>query len=236
VLVEIWSDIVCPWCYIGKRRFEAALERFDHRGEVEVRWRSFELDPRAPFRRPGTMVDHIAAKYGMSVEDAAARLEALNSLAAQDGLTYDLARTQGGNTFDAHRLVHLGYESGPATGAAVKEALLKAYFVDLLPVSEPDVLVEVGTSAGVDTDDIRKTLDSDRFSAEVRADELDAANLGCTGVPFFVIDRAFAIPGAQDADTMLLTLERAWARSHPAAPEVVVAGGGAVCTDGDCPV
>lgn len=233
MLVEIWSDVVCPWCYIGKRRFEAALDKFEHRDEVQVRWRSFELDPKAPFRRSGTMADHIAAKYGMSCEDAAARLESMNRLAAKDGLDYDLARTQGGNTLDAHRLIHLGYEHDAATGAEVKEALLRSYFTDLQPVSEPDVLVQVGTAAGFGEDEIRSMLESDRYVAEVRADELDARNLGCTGVPFFVIDRAFAIPGAQDVDTFLLTLQRAWDRSHPTVVETV-SPDGAACTDDEC--
>ena len=236
MLVEIWSDVVCPWCYIGKRRFEAALERFEHSDEVEVRWRSFELDPRAPFRRPGTMAEHIAAKYGLSYDDAAARLESMNRLAARDGLSYDLARTQGGNTFDAHRLIHLGYEAGDATGAAVKEALLDAYFTRLQPVSEPDVLVEVGSKVGLDESDVRAMLESDRFAAEVRADELDAANLGCTGVPFFVIDRAFAIPGAQEPETFLVTLERAWNRAHPSVPETVGGADGLACTDDECAI
>ena len=236
MLVEIWSDVVCPWCYIGKRRFEAALDRFEHSEEVEVRWRSFELDRRAPFRRPGTMADHIAAKYGMSREEAAGRLESMNRMAAKEGLQYDLARTQGGNTLDAHRLIHLGYEADATTGAAVKEALLDSYFVKLMPVSEPDVLVEVGSRVGLDESEVTAMLESDRFVAEVRADELDAANLGCTGVPFFVIDRAFAIPGAQDTDTFLLTLERAWNRSHPSAPETVVGADGLACTDDECAI
>jgi predicted DsbA family dithiol-disulfide isomerase len=234
VLVEVWSDVVCPWCYIGKRRFESALERFAHGDEVQVRWRSFELDPRAPFRRSGTMADHIALKYGISRDEAAARLQGLNRLAAEEGLVYDLARTQGGNTFDAHRLIHLGYEAGERTGASVKEALLEAYFVKLLPVSEPDVLLEVGAGVGLDEHEIRATLESDRFAAEVRADEMDAKNLGCTGVPFFVIDRAFAVPGAQDAGTFLLALERAWNRSRPPAPGTAGSADGLACTDDEC--
>ncbi|HWE54700.1 MAG TPA: DsbA family oxidoreductase [Acidimicrobiales bacterium] len=214
MLVEIWSDVVCPWCYIGKRRFEAALEEFEHADQVEVRWRSFELDPTAPFRRSGNMADHLAAKYGMTREDAENRLQNLNELAAADGLKYDLARTQGGNTLDAHRLIHLAYEQDPATGGAMKEALLKAYFEDLQPISEPDVLAAVATSVGLDHDDVVKTLDSDRFTGDVRQDEAEAAALGCTGVPFFVIDRSFAIPGAQDVDTIKLILERAWKRAE----------------------
>jgi predicted DsbA family dithiol-disulfide isomerase len=234
VLVEIWSDIVCPWCYIGKRRFEAALARFEHADRVEVRWRSFELDPTAPFRRSGTMAGHLAAKYGMSVEQAAARLADMDRLAAAEGLRYDLARTQGGNTFAAHRLVHLGYARDGATGAAVKEALLHAYFEDLEPVSEPEVLVRVGVAAGLDRDEVAGVVEGDRFAAEVRADEAEAAALGCTGVPFFVFDRRFAVSGAQDADTFLLTLQRAWERSHPPLEAVGEVAEG--CSGPDCAI
>lgn len=235
MLVEIWSDIVCPWCYIGKRRFEAALDRFEHADAVEVRWRSFELDPHAPFRRAGNMAEHLAAKYGMSVEEAQDRLESLNRMAAGDGLDYDLARTQGGNTFAAHRLLHLAYEQDSATGAALKEALLKAYFVDLRPISEPDVLAEVGVSVGLDRAEVVQLLESDRFAGEVRRDEAEAAALGCTGVPFFVFDRSFAVPGAQDPETFLATLRRAWERSHPAMETVSLADG-AACTDDSCAI
>lgn len=231
MLVEIWSDVVCPWCYIGKRRFEAALAEFEHADQVEIRWRSFELDPRAPFRRARTMAEHLAAKYGMSVPEAEDRLESLNRLAEKDGLQYDLAKTQGGNTFDAHRLIHLGYSRDSATGGSVKEALLKAYFTDLKPISEPDVLVEVGVAAGLDRQDVEQLLESGRFSDEVRADEANAAALGCTGVPFFVFDRAFAVPGAQDTDTFLVTLRRAWGRSHPAVEALPAAG---ACVDDAC--
>jgi predicted DsbA family dithiol-disulfide isomerase len=227
--VEIWSDVVCPWCYIGKRRFEAALEQFEHADEVQVRWRSYELDPHAPFRRSATMAEHLSRKYGMSVEQAAERLESMNALAAKDGLTYDLAKTKGGNTFDAHRLLHLGYSKGAETGAAVKEALMHAYFTELKPTSEAEVLVEVGRAAGLAQDEVESLLASDRFSGEVRQDEAEAAALGCTGVPFFVIDRAFAVPGAQDVDTFLITLRRAWERAHL---EVVAAG--EACTDDAC--
>ena len=235
VLIEIWSDIVCPWCYIGKRRFESALARFEHADQVEIRWRSFELDPHAPFRRAGTMAEHLAAKYGMSPDQARDRLAAMDRLAGEEGLRYDLAKTQGGNTFAAHRLIHLGYQRDAATGAAVKEALLHAYFEDLQPVSEPDVLVGIGVSCGLDEDEVAETLQSDRFAGEVRRDEAEAAALGCSGVPFFVFDRALAVAGAQDAETFLLTMRRAWDRSHPAV-EVVAGDQGAACTDGACPI
>ena len=222
--VEIWSDVVCPWCYIGKRRFETALEDFEHRGEVTVVWRSFELDPHAPFQRGGTMASHLAAKYGLTVEAAADRLAALDDMAAAEGLTYHLAATKGGNTFAAHRLLHLANSYGYEVGGAVKEALLHAYFIDLQPASDPDMLVAVGVAAGLDRTEVEALVEGDRFADAVREDEAVAAALGCTGVPFFVIDRAFAIPGAQDPDTILAVLRRAWDRSHPPA-EVAVAPG-----------
>jgi len=233
VLVEIWSDIVCPWCYIGKRRFEAALASFEHAKEVQIRWRSFELDPRAAFRRPKPMAAHLAAKYGMTLEQAEARLEDMNRLAAAEGLAYDLANTQGGNTFDAHRLIHLGNVQDLATGGRVKEALLNAYFTDLLPISEPDVLLEIGAGSGLDPDEVGEVLATNRFAAEVRQDEAEAASLGCTGVPFFVFDRAIAVPGAQDPNTFLITLRRTWERSVAAGPTVV---GGPACEDDACAI
>jgi predicted DsbA family dithiol-disulfide isomerase len=223
MLVEIWSDVVCPWCYIGKRRFEAALARFEHADEVEVRWRSFELDPRAPLRRSGNTADHLAGKYGMSVEDARARLTSMDQLAAAEGLQFDLAETKGGNTFAAHRLIHLAGEHG--LGDAAKEALLHAYFIDGAAVSEPDVLYEVGVRVGLDATEVASLLEGDRFSDAVRAEEAEAAELGATGVPFFVFDRSFAVPGAQESEVFLQTMRRAWSRAHP--PVVVTAGGGA---------
>ena len=211
--VEIWSDVVCPWCYIGKRRFEAALARFEHADEVSVTWRSFELDPGAPRRPTGSMAERLASRYGSSVADAERRLGDLDRLAAADGLTYHLAATAGGNTFDAHRLIHLGTERG--LGDQVKEALLHAYFSDLDPVGEPAVLARVAVEAGLDPDEVADVLGSDRFAEEVRHDERRAQDIGVTGVPFFVVDGTFAVPGAQDSEVFLSTLRRAWAKSHP---------------------
>jgi predicted DsbA family dithiol-disulfide isomerase len=230
MLVEIWSDVVCPWCYIGKRRFETALREFEHASDVEVVWRSFELDRRAPFQRGGSMAEHLAAKYGMSVEDARARLESLDDLAAAEGLSYRLAETRGGNTFAAHRLIHLANEHG--LGGDVKEGLLRAYFEQLRSASDPDMLIEVGVAAGLDRTEVESVVEGDRYAAEVRADEALAAELGCTGVPFFVIDRSFAIPGAQDADTMLAVLRRAWAKSHPDPEPLVTVPGEATGAPG----
>ncbi len=228
--MEIWSDVVCPWCYIGKRRFEAALARFEHADEVEVRWRSYELDPQAPQRRSGTMGEHIAAKYGMRVDQANERLEQMNRLAAAEGLVYDLAHTQGGNTFDAHRLAHLGWTKDADTGVAIEEALFRTYFTELKPIGDHDVLTEAGVGVGLSRQEVAEVLASGRFADDVRHDEREAAALGCTGVPFFVIDRGLAVPGAQDPDVFLATLRRARERSSPS-PDA-----GNACTDGACAV
>jgi predicted DsbA family dithiol-disulfide isomerase len=232
VQVEIWSDVVCPWCYIGKRRFESALRQFEHVGQVEVRWRSFELDPRAPLRRSGDMAGHLAAKYRLGLEQARERLRTLDQLAAGEGLQFNLAETKGGNTFAAHRLLHLGNERG--RGDQVKETLLHSYFVDLQPVGDPDVLQAVGERAGLDRTEVTELLAGERFADAVRADEAEAAGLGATGVPFFVFDRAFAVPGAQEPEVFLMTLRRAWSKAHPAV--VVGAGNGAACTGDECAI
>jgi predicted DsbA family dithiol-disulfide isomerase len=231
VLVEIWSDVVCPWCYIGKRRFESARAEFEHADEVRVRWRSFELDPRAPGRRSGDMASHLAAKYGLSEEQAVSRLASMDALAAGEGLSFNLAETKGGNTFAAHRLIHLGDERG--IGDAVKEALLHAYFIDLQPVGEPAVLAEAGKQAGLDGAEVAELLAGDRFADAVRGDEAEATQLGATGVPFFVFDRAFAVPGAQAPEVFLSVLQRAWDRSHPV---VVPVGDGPLCAGEACEI
>jgi len=236
-MVEIWSDIVCPWCYIGKRRFESALADFEHADEVEIRWRSFELDPNAPLQHPGTMAEHQAARSGSTLEQAAATLAGIDKLAAAEGLTLHLARTEKANTLDAHRLVHLGYQKDTATGAAVKEALFEACFTRLQLVSEPEVLLEAGLRAGLDHTEITSLLNSDRFTNEVRADETQAGALGSTGVPFYVFDRAFAVSGAQDPDTFSTALHRAWERSQPLLEVVAPSAtstSATVCTDDSC--
>src|SRR5436190_7899990 len=162
--VEIWSDVVCPWCYIGKRRFESALERFDQ--EVEVAWRSFELDPNAPAHR-GPTLEHLARKYGTTEEQAARMHERMTALAAAEGLEFHLDETQGGNTFDAHRLIHLAKERGLQD--AMKERLMQAYFTESEPVGERAVLARLGEEVGLA--DAADVLESDAFGDAVRRDE-----------------------------------------------------------------
>jgi predicted DsbA family dithiol-disulfide isomerase len=206
--VEIWSDVVCPWCYIGKRRFEAALARFPHAGEVEVTFRSFELDPSAPAESEGSGPERLAAKYGVTVDEARAMNARVTEAAAGEGLDYDLESTRSGNTFDAHRLLHLAAAHG--VQAEAKERLMQAYFTEGEPISDPDALVRLVASAGVPEDEARAVLSSDRFAAEVRDDEQLGAQLGIRGVPFFVLGRRYGVSGAQPADALLGALEQAW--------------------------
>lgn len=211
--IEIWSDVVCPWCYIGKRRFESALARFEHRDQVEVVWRSFELDPNAPRHQEGPQDEMLAQKYGVSLTQARGMIERVTRLAAQEGLEYHLDRAQRGNTFDAHRLLHLAGAHGRQ--GELKERLLHAYFTEARPIGDADTLVAIGVEGGLPADEVRAMLASDDYRAAVRADQRRAAAFGIQGVPFFVIDEQFGVSGAQESDVLLSTLEQAWAKSHP---------------------
>ena len=212
VKVEIWSDVVCPWCYIGKRRFERALAGFAHRDEVEVTWRSFELDPRAargPRSAEEDPVERLARKYGMTREAAEAAQARVTAQAAEEGLAYRLDAARPSNTFDAHRLLHLAAERG--VQGAVKERFLAAHFVEARPLGDPETLVAVAAEAGLDEAAAREVLGGDAYADEVAGDERQAAELGISGVPFFVLDRRYGISGAQPAELIAQALERAWA-------------------------
>jgi predicted DsbA family dithiol-disulfide isomerase len=206
--VEIWSDVVCPWCYIGKRRFESAVASFGH--PIEVTWRSYELDPGAPPLRSGSTIERIASKYGMSVDQAAAQHQHITDLATAEGLDYHLEQARSGRSFDAHRLLHLAAERGIQD--VVKERLLAGYLQEGVAIGVPEELAPLAVSAGLDPAEVEAVLAGDAYAEEVRADEARAAELGITGVPCFVIDGRFAVSGAQDAETIGLVLERAWER------------------------
>jgi predicted DsbA family dithiol-disulfide isomerase len=212
--VEIWSDIACPWCYIGKRRFERALESFEQRELVTVTWRSFELDPAAPRHETRGTAEHLARKYGMSVEQAHARLEQMTELAAAEGLGYRFDLQRRGSTFDAHRLVHLGAAHGLQD--AVKERLLAGYFTEGAAIADHETLERLAVEAGLPGDEVRELLLTERYGEEVRDDERLAASLGIGAVPFFVVDRSVAVSGAQPPAVLLELLSRGL--SPPPAP------------------
>ena len=206
--VEIWSDVVCPWCYIGKRRFETALDRFEHRGDVEVEYRSFELNPNAQAQEPGNSEEALARKYGLSLEQARGLNARVVDAAAGEGLQYRLDIAKRGNTFDAHRLLHLAAAGGKQ--AALKERLMAAYFVEGRAIGDRDTLVELAGQVGLDPERARVALDSGEFADDVRADEREAAELGITGVPFFVINRRYGVSGAQSPEVIEKALGAGW--------------------------
>jgi predicted DsbA family dithiol-disulfide isomerase len=225
--VEIWSDIACPWCYVGKRRFEAALDRFEHSDQVQVTWRSFELDMEAPEERESDTVTHLAQKYGSSVEQAQAMIDRMTATAAADGLDFRFDLARGGNTFDAHRLLHLASAHGLQD--AMKERLMRAYLTEGELISDRATLERLGVEIGLPEDEVRDTLATDRFSDEVRADERTARSLGINAVPFFVVDRAFGASGAHEPEALLQLLNQAW-EARPVIP--VVAAGDTCGVDG----
>jgi protein disulfide-isomerase len=208
--VEIWSDFACPWCALGFARLDAALADFEHRDEVRVLHRSFELDPRAPARREQSMEEIVAAKYGTSVESVRANQARMEALGREAGVVFDFERVQLGNTFDAHRLAQAA-RGHPGHDALVK-GLFSAYFAEGRLLSDHAVLREVATKAGLDEHIADKVLEGDAYTGEVRADEAAATERGVTGVPYFLLNGAWAVPGAQDVETMGIVLRRAWSR------------------------
>jgi predicted DsbA family dithiol-disulfide isomerase len=207
--VEIWSDIVCPWCYLGKHRFEQALAGFGHRDEVEVVYRSFELDPSAPADATTPTIELLASKYGMTPQQAESAQRQMEQRAAADGLTFRMAGLRSGNTRDAHRLVQLARANGRQP--ELVERLHRAYFTEQESIFDHESLARLAAEAGLDPAEVEKVLATDQYGDEVTEDEVTASSLGATGVPFFVIDRKYGISGAQPAETITRALEHAWA-------------------------
>ena len=229
--VDVWSDIACPWCYVGKRRLEAALEKFPHRDAVEVVWRAYELDPAAPQERTSDVpyAERIAKKYGCSMKEAESMVTRMTDVAATDGLDFHFERIRPGNTFDAHRVLHLALERGKQD--AVKERLLLAYMTEGAPIGDPETLVRLAAEAGLEAEEVRATLAGDAFTLEVRDDEDEARQLGISGVPFFVFAGKLAVSGAQPAELLLRALAQSW-KELDARPEVLAEG--AVCGPDGC--
>jgi predicted DsbA family dithiol-disulfide isomerase len=207
VIVEVWSDVACPWCYIGKRRFERALAGFDAAADVDVTWRSYQLDPSIP---RGSRLAHdkmLAEKYGVSADQVRAMNDRVVGLAAAEGLDYHFERYVMVNTLDAHRMSHLARSQG--LGPEMHERLFHAQFVEGAVLDDPDTLVRLATEVGVDEDGAREVADGDAFADEVADDIREAQMLGVSGVPFFAIDRRFGISGAQPTELFASALEQA---------------------------
>ena len=228
--IEVWSDVICHWCYIGKRRLEKALEEFPH--PVEVVWRSYQLDPGAPVEPTETVAESLGRKYGGGVEAGRRMIDRVEAVAAEEGLIFRLHQARRGNTVDAHRLLHLALsEGGPTLQGELKEGLLAAYFTRAENPADPDVLRKEAANAGLDAGRVEEVLAGVEFRDEVYADIERAAAYGATGVPFFVIDQKYGVSGAQPVETFRQVLERAWSDSHPSL-QMLDAGDDACGPDG----
>ncbi len=209
--IEIWSDVICPWCYIGKRRFEQALAQFGPREDLSVTWRSFELDPAAPPQQPGTLEQLLSHKYGVSLQQAAAMNARVTEAAKETGLDYNLSVARPGNTFDAHRLLH--FAAARNLGDCAAERIMHAYFSEALAVGERAALARLAPDFGIAESDALAMLASHEFSDAVRADEARADAFGISGVPFFVFDERSGVSGAQPVEVFTRALQQAWTAS-----------------------
>lgn len=229
--VEIWSDIACPFCYIGKRRFEEALRQFEDSHEVETIYRSFELDPQAKRDVDFDVYDMLASKYGMSREQAIAMNENVEKMAASVGLDFQFKKMILTNTFDAHRLTHLAAKHGRME--QMIERLLRAYFTEGRHVGDHETLAALAEEAGLDREEAAEALKSGAYSEEVRRDEAEARRLGIHAVPFFVINRKYGISGAQSVELFIETLRKAIEEEKPKL-SIVEGGDAPACTDEAC--
>lgn len=222
--ISIWSDIRCPFCYIGKRKFETALEKFAHKDQVQVTWKSFELDPNMVTRTDISAIDHFCESKGVPQEQAMQMFNGAVQMAKEVGINFDLAQSVPANSLKAHRLLH--FAKGKVEVAALKQALLEAHLVKGENIDDIDFLIHLATSKGLDAAAVRAMLLSDDFTYEVRQDQMEARNLGIGGVPYFVVNNKFGISGAQPSEVFLEALEKAW-ENHLV--EILEVG-----TDGSC--
>lgn len=207
--VDVWSDVVCPWCFIGKRRLERALDGFPHRDEVVVRFHSFQLDPSAPSGSEESVTSALSHRYDVPHERALEMQARVTALAAAEGLAFDLGRTRVENTLDAHRLLHLASERG--CQGALKEALMYAYFCEGRRVGDPATLARIAVEAGLDGGEAEAVLaDPPRYLHAVHSDLAAARAMGVRAVPFFVFGRRYGVSGAQPVDAFTAALSRAW--------------------------
>ena len=232
--VEIWSDVMCPFCYIGKRRFENALQNFEHGKDVEVEWKSFQLNPNMKTDPTVSINQYLADIKGWDLDQAKSMNDHVTGMAAEVGLTYDFDKAIVANSFNAHRLSHLAKEHG--LGEAVEEALFKAYFTEGKNIDDTDTLIELGIPIGLNADELKQTLNSNAFADDVKHDITEAQQLGIQGVPFFVFNNKYGVSGAQAVPVFTQTLEKSFAEweQENAKSKLTIIEGESCSPDGDC--
>ncbi|WP_282034681.1 DsbA family oxidoreductase [Metabacillus indicus] len=234
--IEIWSDYVCPFCYIGKRRLEEALASFPHKEHVDVEFKAFELDPNTPLKTDQTIHEQLAAKYGMTVEQAKEASASVALQAKSAGLDFRFDNMKPSNTFDAHRLAK--YAASEGKEKMISEKLLQAYFTESKDISDHGVLADLAEASGMEREKVLEILsDKDAFGGEVRGDEAAARQYGISGVPYFIINNKYAISGAQRTETFSGAIEKVWAEEQAASKLQDLSGGeGDVCGDDGCDI
>lgn len=229
--VDIWSDVMCPFCYIGKRKFEAALAKFPNGKDIEIEWHSFQLDPDITAQPGKDVYTYLAERKGMTVEQSKQMHKQVVQMAAGEGLQYNFDKAVIANSLDAHRISHLAKKYGK--GDAIEEQLFHAYFTEGKDISNHDVLLAMATSLGIPEQEVLDVLKSDKYADAVEADIVRASQIGVRGVPFFVLDNKYAVSGAQPSETFLQALTQAWKEYEQANPKLTVVGGDAtVCEPG----
>ncbi|MED0963259.1 DsbA family oxidoreductase [Bacillus paramycoides] len=236
--IEVWSDFVCPFCYIGKRRLEMALEQFPHRDDVEVEFKSFELDPNTPIYSGTSISEVIAAKYGISVEEANRNNIQIGNNAASIGLSFNFEEMKPTNTFDAHRLAKFAKDQGKEK--EITENLLFAYFTESRNLSDAETLSTIAETSGLDKKEALNVINNkNAYANEVRIDEAIAQQYKITGVPYFIVNQKYAISGAQPLEAFVGTLQQVWEEENPK-PEPqnlsINSTTDAYCTDGSCSI
>jgi len=232
--IQIWSDVMCPFCYIGKRRFEQALEQFEHKNEIEVEWKSFQLNPNLVTDPTININQYLADIKGITIDHAKQLNDHVTEMAAEVGLTYDFDKAIVANSFDAHRFTHLAKQNG--LGDQAEEALFKAYFTEGKNIADHETLAELGEQIGLNKDEVAHTLKGNKYAINVNQDIAQAQQLGIRGVPFFVMDMKYGVSGAQPVDAFTQTIEKAyseWAAAKPQQPLDVIEGD-SCGVDGNC--
>ena len=230
--INIWSDVRCPFCYIGKRKFEMALDKFPHKDKVNVVWKSFELDPNLTTNTKVSATEHLSTAKGISKEQAEGMQEHVANIAKEIGLDFNTKKTVVANSFNAHRLIQLAKSKG--LGNEVEEVLFKAYFEEGKNIDDKETLIETGVSIGLEESEVKKIFNSDAFSKEVKHDEMQAQALGINGVPFFVLNNKYAVSGAQSPETFLDVLEQTWEEFEKENPALIITEGESCSSDGNC--
>ena len=230
--INIWSDVRCPFCYIGKRKFEMALDKFPHKDKVKIVWKSFELDPNLTTNTKVSAIEHLSSAKGISKSQAEGMQEHVGNIAKEVGLDFNSNNTIVANSFNAHRLIQLAKTKG--LGNEVEEALFKAYFEEGKNIDDKETLIQTGVSIGLNETDVKEIFASDAFAKEVRQDEMQAQSIGINGVPFFVLNNKYAVSGAQSPETFLEVLEQSWKEFEKENPALIITEGESCSADGNC--